>query len=193
MLVFSFSSPKFANYPVPMHFKDFGFKYDCLDIVEELIKHTILQELIIKNNNCFFFRTRNIFQSEKCVLLSSIYTSETGLATSIPEFLNYLTSLGNPSETRVLMISGSHGNKHDRVSGFSHEELLDYSLYEETCELVGVEPQRKRDNTIPEPIPQEKWCDDDDDRALLNKTLYEDMNFLVLNIKHFNLERKEGL
>ena len=95
------------------------------------------------------FITKNIFQSEKCLLTSSTPTSESGLTTSIPGFLNYLTSLGNPSKTRVLIISGSHGDPHDKVSGFSHKDLLDNSLYEETCELVGVEPQRKRDKSIP--------------------------------------------
>ena len=61
MIILPFSSTKFANFPVPMDYRDFGFKYNCLDIVEELINHKILQELIIKNKNCMFFRSKNMF------------------------------------------------------------------------------------------------------------------------------------
>ena len=61
---------------------------------------------------------------------------------------------------------------------------MEHQFYVETCELIGVEPKRKKDISVPSPIPDEKSKDAEED-ALLNNSLYKDMNFHVLNIKHF--------
>ena len=122
MIILPFSPITFSSYPVPMDYRDIGFKYDRLDLINVLLRHKILQELIIRNKNCMFFKTRNIYQTEKCILTSATPTSGSGLETSIPGLLDHLIALGNPYETRVLVVSGSHGDQYNKMSGFTYSK-----------------------------------------------------------------------
>ena len=57
-----------------------------------------------------------------------------------------------------------------------------------------MRPQEKRDTDRPDPIPQLKYSTGYNfDNSILNNPLYKDMKFLVLNIKHFQIDRKEEL
>ena len=138
MIILGFSSEIFSKDPVPMDYRDIGFKYDRLDVAKELLNHKILQALIIRNKNCMFFNTKNIFQTDKCVFTSATPTSVSGLETSVPGFLNELISLGNPFQTRILIISGSHGDKHSKMSGFTHRVLLDYNI-SDNCIYIFIQ------------------------------------------------------
>lgn len=184
MIICPFSSPRFANDHAPLTCKHPDFNCHKFDIIKEMLNHSMLQELIIRNENCMFFRSKNIYQNEKCLLSSSTATSGSGLETSISGLLDYLESLSSLCETKVLVISGSHGAKISRQSGFSHVGLLDHEFYEETCELVGVEAQDERDPSIPVEVPQMK-CINAKYYAILSQDRYQDVKFLVLNIKHF--------
>ena len=194
MIVLPFSSIYFNDAPVPLRYNENKFNsiYRRLDLVNELQNYHLLEDLIKKSRNYMIFRSRNIFQVDECLLMSSTFTSVSGLRTSFQQFFNYLRRIGSTSKTRVLIISGSHGSKNTGFSGLTQKDLLHHGFYVETCEVLGVSPQKEDDVSIPLPGPQQKDPGAKDD-ALLNEGDFEDIKFHVLNIKHFHNNKKEFL
>ena len=115
-----------------------------------------------------------------------------GFYHNIPNFLNYLNCLArNSSETRVLIITGSHGSEKGE-SGFSNQMYLDYQFYKKDCNLIGVDPEDDNCIAKPEAKAQSKSVHSDK-HALLEYPEFENMSFNVLNIKHLSILEKHCL
>jgi hypothetical protein len=148
MIVLPFSSSRFANDPAPLQYTQLEFYYEKFDIIKEMLNPSLLGDLIARNEHCMIFKSSNSYQNDKCLLSSATTTSAYGLAVSIPGLLDYLKSLSNLAEIKVLIISGSHGQL-SKKSGLNDSKCLEHEFYEETCELIGVDAQDKYDTTIP--------------------------------------------
>ena len=65
------------------------------------------------------------------------------------------------------------------------KELLDYKLYEATCNVVGLKAEDRNCSSTPIPKAQRMYIDAIDD-ALLRQPPYRNIKFNVLYIKHFH-------
>ena len=141
--------------------------------------------VLVANQNCLIFRTKNIFQTNKTLLTSNTRTTTSGLTESVPNLLDFLKRFCASKLITCLIISGCHGNLADGLSGFTKKELLDYKLYEATCKVVGSKAEDMNISSTPIPKPQRMYIDAIDD-ALLRQPPYINIKFNVLYIKHFH-------
>lgn len=141
------------------------------------------------------FQLKNIFNSEQCILLSTTKTSARAVAKRLRD-----ACLENEATTRVLVISGGHGGikedstrqplEHNGSTGFTNFDDLDYELYKEDCETVGIEPRRRIhliSGTKRKPVgePQEMAASARRD-CLMSDLDFNQIQFNVLNIAEFH-------
>ena len=189
-IVLPFSSTEFGKYPllnlsIPVDKSRFKKTYNRLDIIKDIHEHFLLQEVIDRNPNYMIFQTKNVTQNEVCFLSFITSNCQPGIKASITDALDNILQIAKDiQETKLLVISGSSGDPWDKISGFTDPELLDDELYRATCEIIGVDPLNEEENSLPNPNPQmpSHFLRKD---ALLNSPKYENMKFLVLNIKQF--------
>ena len=189
-IVFAFSSEEFGEYPMldldkvddEIHFEE---TYNKLDIVQQLHKDLMIQSVVHSNQGFMIFQTRNIAENEVCFLSFITSNCQPGIMTSITDTLDeILLVAGMKAETKILIISGSSGTSRGKISGFTNQRLLKHDMYQNTCELVGIDSEGKNSDSIPKPTSQiqSKYARTD---ALMINPKYKNMKFLVLNIKHF--------
>ena len=194
VIVLAFSSEDFARYDWPLdlekhrHKCKFEDTYIKLDIIKQLHENHIIQEIVDSKPNFMLFKTKNIAPNEVCFLSFITSNCQPGIKLSITHALDEILEIaGKDRETKILVLSGSDGLDSSGASGFTDPRLLDHELYKQSCELVGVDPQRKDDKTLPKPIPQIQ-SESTRAEALLTNQKYRLLKFLVLNIRHFSGE-----
>ena len=189
-IVLPFSSNEIGKYPllnlsIPEDKLRFKKTYNRLDIIREIHEHFLFQEVIACNQNYMIFQTKNITQNEVCFLSFITSNCQHGIKASITDALDDIHKIARTiRETKLLVISGSRGDPWDKTSGFTDPDFLEHELYRAACEIVGVDAENEENVSLPTPNPQLPSHNLRKD-ALLNNPKYDNMKFLVLNIKQF--------
>ena len=168
------------------------------DILKELRKSKPslckYEGLIFTNRNFLMFRTCNMWQTKGPLMTSNTNTTTSGTEFFLPVFFDHIRHCIGSKLIRVLMFTGSHARLIDGVSAFSSDldkdgkKLSDHHLYEAALRVIGIEPQHAKDESIPPPIPQKRYIDAADD-ALLRNPVHRDIQFLGVDIRHFQRSR----
>ena len=197
VIVLSFCAAKFLSIDNALNIVDHmnkldknrpnGAKFDgrdgiaAADVLKELRKNPSLwQEPLLVTAKGLLFKTKNIIQFNYTFLSSVTRLNACGIEDSLPRMLDGIKYLGNLEYISILFISGTHGNRKG-VSGFSNLALLEPIFYEESCKLLGIDPQYSI--PTPEAQPLDENAEDD---AILRDPLYRMMRFNVLDIRYFH-------
>eukprot|EP00092_Neocalanus_flemingeri_P056655 GFUD01067185.1.p1 GENE.GFUD01067185.1~~GFUD01067185.1.p1 ORF type:complete len:381 (-),score=124.12 GFUD01067185.1:121-1263(-) len=155
------------------------------------------------------YEPKNIWKLESCLLSCTVTATGNGLIRELEEVLKE-NKIENKEDTRVMILSGGHGDNKDEknnmtavegVSWFKQLYMLEYKFYEYDCKRIGVaaEPDpciyHPTEKTVadikqnvsqskPEPMAPYAWPSPDK-TPLMKDERYNKMKFNVLNVGQF--------
>eukprot|EP00092_Neocalanus_flemingeri_P103573 GFUD01132566.1.p1 GENE.GFUD01132566.1~~GFUD01132566.1.p1 ORF type:complete len:316 (+),score=96.21 GFUD01132566.1:70-948(+) len=174
-----------------------------------LKKKGMVYKILRSSPTTLTISTQNVYQLENCLLSCTVPATGSGLIRELEEVLKE-NKIENKEDTRVMILSGGHGDNKDEknnmtpvggLSCFSDLSMLVYKFYEDDCKRIGVaaepdpciyHPTEKTVTDIkqnvsqskPEPMAPYEWPSSDE-TPLMKDERYNKMKFNVLNVGQF--------